>query len=555
MGELDTITSSGVPEPEPARTPSAGHAARADGPSLALPSPESVLLKAEIDQSRRTALAGIFFNTVGLAVLPFLGGDPTARALCAFALAGAELNNAWLLIISLDERRYRERYLLVYFAAAPILNAAIIHYLGVTGPVLVMLVLNVYTACLGYGRRVARVTLVGSLAPVVGLGVPMSLSLLPDPGLVTLAPGISPAARLIIVFTVTLFLVLVYLQARTARELMVASLRDRDEAVRRASHREALFIEARQDLERALQNGGLGRFTDQTLGSYRLGAVIGRGGMGEVYEAVHVASGAKAAVKLLLPEVLGRADSVRRFLREVKIASSFDSPHVVRVFEVGDESAPLPYLAMERLTGEDLAQVLRRDGRLPARDVIELVRQVGRGLEAAAKAGIVHRDLKPQNVFKNTSGAAPVWKILDFGVATLEDHSGTLTLNQIVGTPQYMAPEQARHGGIDARTDLHALGAIAYRALTGHLPFRGRDFTELLTAVMSRMPVRPGALVKLPREVDWVLAVALAKDPADRFASGSELADALEAAFARRLPASVGGRAAAVLAKLSWRES
>jgi len=542
MGELDTRTSGALPPAAPG------------GTSLSLPSPESVLLKAEIDQSRRTAIAGLFFNVVGLAVLPFLGGDATAKALCGFALAGAVLNNAWLLLISLDERRYREGYLLVYFAAAPFLNTGVINYLGVIGPVLVMLVLNIYTACLGYGRRVARVTLAGSIAPVVGLGVPMSFGLLPDNGLVTLAPGIASRARMFVIVTMTMFLVLVYLQARTARALMVASLRDRDEAVRRSSHREALFIEARQDLERALQKGGLGRFSEQVLGSYRLGAVIGRGGMGEVYEAMHVQTGAAAAVKLLLPEVLGRPESVRRFLREVKIASSFESPHVVRVFEVGGESAPLPYLAMERLTGEDLAQVLRREGRLGARETVELVRQVGLGLEAAARAGIVHRDLKPQNVFKS-AGEPPVWKILDFGVATLEDHSGTLTLNAIVGTPHYMAPEQARHAAIDSRTDLHALAAIAYRALTGHLPFRGKDFTELLTAVMTRMPVRPGALVKLPREVDWVLAIALAKDPADRFASGTELADALEAAFEGRLPKSMLPRALSVLAKLTWPES
>jgi serine/threonine-protein kinase len=345
------------------------------------------------------------------------------------------------------------------------------------------------------------------------------------------------------------FLVLVYFQARAARKLVVGSLVERDEAVRRASHREALFIEARLDLERALQAGGLGRFTEQTLGSYRLGAVLGRGGMGEVYEAVHVETNAPAAVKLLLPEVVARPEYVRRFMRELRIAASLDSLHVVRVLEIGDEKAPLPYLAMERLRGEDLAHLLRRETRLSAPAVIELVRHVGRGLEAAAKAGIIHRDLKPQNVFRHES-EPHVWKILDFGIAKIE-HSGSLTMNEMVGTPQYMAPEQAS-GEVSSRTDLYALGAIAYRALTGHPPFAGRDVTDVLRAVLVEMPVRPGALAHLNPDLDLALAIALAKDPSDRFASGAELAEALELAVAGNLPEPTRSRARGLLAKLDW---
>lgn len=123
-------------------------------------------------------------------------------------------------------------------------------------------------------------------------------------------------------------------------------------------------------------------------------------------------------MKMLLPEALGRPNAVRRFLREVRIAASLDSPHVVRVFEVGDESAALPYLAMERLRGEDLAELLRRETRLGKSAALDMIRQVGRGLEAAAAAGIVHRDLKPHNVFLTEER---VWKILDFGVSKLTD--------------------------------------------------------------------------------------------------------------------------------------
>jgi serine/threonine-protein kinase len=514
------------------------------------------MARAEIEQSRRTAIAGLVFNTLGLIVVPFVGGDPTAAKICLLALALSELNNAWLLYVSSSEQRYAERHLIAYFAIAAVLNGGVIYHIGVFGAVLVMFALNLYTASLGYSRRVALVALVGAALPVVALGSLITLGALRDPGLLTTAPGTSGLGRASVVVAFVVFLVLVYLQGREARQLLVSSSQERDEAVRRASHREALFLEARQELERALQAGGLGRFTDQTIGSYRLGEVLGRGGMGEVYAATREDTGEQAAVKLLLPEVLSRPDHVRRFLREVRMVASLDSVHVVRVLEIGDESAPLPYLAMERLQGEDLAHMLRRETRLSPRETLELVRQIGRGIEAAAAAGIVHRDLKPQNVFctEPPDFGAPVWKILDFGVAKLTHHSGTLTVDEMLGTPQYMSPEQARQAEVTAKTDLYALGAIAYRALTGHPPFRGRDVGEIILSVISHMPVRPSALARLHDDVDLALAIALAKDPADRFESPAALADALQAAFAGRLPEPVRDAARRLLAALPWQE-
>jgi len=223
----------------------------------------------------------------------------------------------------------------------------------------------------------------------------------------------------------------------------------------------------------------------------------------------------------------------------------------VRVLEVGDESAALPYLAMERLSGEDLAQILRREERLEPARVVELVRQVGRGLTVAATAGIVHRDLKPQNLMS----ADGVWKILDFGVSKLVEHGGTLTEGEAIGTPHYMAPEQARGGDVDARTDLYALGAIAYRSLTGHPPFKGGSPSEVLLAVISTMPVRPSALAALPRDVDAALALAMAKRPDDRFDSADRLADALEAALAERLDDTLRKRAARLVMIQPWRDA
>jgi Protein kinase domain len=531
----------------PIATPSSGSLEAIS--TTVVPGPEAVLHTAEIEQSRRMGITGVLFNVVAVASSPLVGGHPMAKRVAVISFAAATLNNAWLWWAASSAPRYTQRKLIAYFVSASFLNVGILYFLGVFGPIVAMLVLNVYSACLGYDRRIALLTLLGSIAPYVGLAVPIVAGWISDPGLMSVTPYIGTFGRAILVASFTGFLCLVYAQARRTREIIVTSLAERDAAVRTASHREALLLEARRDLENALQAGGLGRFSDQTLGSYKLGAVIARGGMGEVYEAVNINDGARAAVKMLLPEVLARADYVRRFLREVRVAASLDSPHVVRVLEVGDETAPMPYLAMERLEGEDLAQILRRKERLDGAEVIDLVRQVGRGLRVASEAGIVHRDLKPQNLFL-TKGTPPTWKILDFGISKLVDHGGTLTDGVAVGTPQYMAPEQARGGQVGPAADMYGLGAVAYRALTGFQPFKGADIAEVLVST----PVRPTAVVEVPRDVDLAFAIALAKEPLDRFDTGAALADALEAALASRLDVTLRRRATKLLETSPWRE-
>jgi serine/threonine-protein kinase len=533
-------------------TPTLGTLSALHGPTptVSLPKPETVLRRAAHEQTRRTAMSGVVFNVVALVAAPFFGGEAWAMRLFVAAVGIAALNNAWLLV-ACRTGRYRQRWALVYFAISTVPNAGVLLHLGTFGPILVMFVLNVYTACLAYTRRVARMVLIGSLVPFVALGVLIASGLLRDPGIISAGDAIGRGPRFVLVGAFAAFLIMTYRQARETRDLMVASLVERDGAVRLASHREALLLEARQDLERALHAGGLGRFSGQTLGSFELGPVIGRGGMGEVYEATHATTREPAAVKLLLPEVLGRPEYVRRFLREVAIAGSLRSPHVVQVLEVGDESAPMPYLAMERLRGEDLAQILRERPRMDPAEVVDMVRQVARGVTAAAAAGIVHRDLKPQNLFR-AQGSPPTWKILDFGVSKLEGDGGTLTRGEAVGTPRYMAPEQAKGEPVDTRADVYALGAIAYRALTGQPPFRGDDGAPILLQVITRMPARPAALARLPADVDLALAVGLAKRPGDRFADADSLARAIEAAVEGRLDDNLRARARALLDALPW---
>src|SRR5262249_1793022 len=209
--------------------------------------------------------------------------------------------------------------------------------------------------------------------------------------------------------------------------------------------------------------GGPGRFTDQVVGSFRLGVLIGRGGIGEVYEALAAADRREAAVKLLHPGTLAEPIHVQRFLREAEIASRLDCPHVVRVLASGTTASEIPFLVMERLRGSDLAAQLRRQRRLALPATKILVDQVAIGLEAARVAGIVHRDLKPHNVFYAEENGLRRWKILDFGVSK-SGGSGTLTRGHVVGTPASMAPEQARGTDVDHRADVYSPPATIYRA-------------------------------------------------------------------------------------------
>jgi serine/threonine-protein kinase len=317
------------------------------------------------------------------------------------------------------------------------------------------------------------------------------------------------------------------------------------------SQREALLAEARAELDRALKVGGPGRYSEQVIGSFRLGMLVGRGGMGEVYEAVSVHDGSEAAVKLLHPGALAEPQHVRRFLRETEAAARLESEHVVAVLEVGTTAGEIPFLAMERLRGFDLAHHLRRKRKLTVAQAVAMVRQIGEGLRVAREAGIVHRDLKPHNLFLHERDGKLTWKILDFGVSKV-GRSGTLTRGHVVGTPGYMAPEQAKGDEVDWRADLYALAAICYRCLTGHPPFTGKDVPSTLYDVVYKMPTRPSALADVAVEIERVLAIGMAKKPDDRFQDAVELADALAAAATAGLPDGLRLRADELIAQHPW---
>jgi serine/threonine-protein kinase len=425
---------------------------------------------------------------------------------------------------------------------------------GFFSPAPLSTVMGVFFFGLQRYRRVATGTFVGTCVIHLGIMLAQTFGLIADRGVID-ADDVSTRHKLVAAGLVQVVFLLTFFLARATQRAIVASALRLEESTRALAQREALLDEARRELERVLEVGGPGRFTEQRLGLWQLGNLCGRGAMGDVYVASHVHSGQRAAVKLLTRDSARDPDSVRRFLREARIAASIDVPNVVRVLEVGSDDAPVPFIAMELLEGRDLASILRKERRLPRCELIEMLRQIGRGLDAAHAAGVVHRDLKPQNLFKvEDADGLPVWKILDFGVSRMVDVDSSLTRGQAIGTPSYMSPEQARGLDVDRRADIFALGVLAYRALTGRPPFAGSEVPQILYRVVYGMPPRPSELIDVPPAVDDVLAIALAKRPEDRFARAGELVEALASALDAESEAmtEVTERARRLTSRLPW---
>ncbi len=552
---LETVTL--VETPGPSRDRSRDGVAGTSGvTSLRATATAAPAFAMHVEEVRRTrAFARVLapFAALLLLLLPFLGGDPAAKAAIGVGLSIDVVAALWLLYAMRSDAGYTLRRALAFGIVSIFAGYAGIFYFGMFSPAVAIIPFGLYF--FSVGQSFSGTVLIYAMCATIEavLGVLVAMGVLADRGLVR-ADGVSVLTKLVVIMLVEITFFATMLVARAGRRAMVQAIDDHARAVRGVVQREELLREARQDLERALEAGGIGRFTDEVVGSYRLGQVIGRGGMGEVYDGTHVDTGAPAAVKLLHGHALGSADHVRRFLREAKIAASIESPHVAKVFEVGGLEAAVPFIAMEHLKGEDLAEILRRHRRLPTAKVVALAVDVAKGLEAAREAGVVHRDLKPRNLFLADEGSHKVWKILDFGVSRLIADQATLTGAQMLGTPSYMAPEQVASGRVDHRADVHALAVVCYRALTGRPAFSGDSMAEILYRVVNTMPPRPTANARVHPDVDDALAVGLAKDPEGRFDRATELVDALRAALTGELPAAVRARAARVIASRPWSE-
>ena len=269
-------------------------------------------------------------------------------------------------------------------------------------------------------------------------------------------------------------------------------------------------------------------------GKYMVRAVLGEGGMGTVFEAEHLTIGRTVAVKVLHPNQARKKDAVKRFHQEARAAGAIGHPNICEVYDLGTLDDGSPYLVMERLVGETLADRIGSEGGLPFDDVIDVLTQVLSGLVAAHEKRIVHRDIKPENVFLTKRvGCPPVAKLLDFGVSKMispllsgdrdEDLDLTRT-GMVMGTPYYMSPEQARGDrNLDARVDLYACGVIMYEALTGRRPYTAANYNALLLQILTTRP-RPARELRpaLPQGFDQVLDKSMARAREDRYQSAAE---------------------------------
>ena len=506
----------------------------------------------EIERTRLIIRMGWAISLASVGAVPLLKGPPfLAAAFVAAMLVGIAVSAVFHQRFA-DPAKYTERSLLILSVMCVINAHVAVLYFGTFTVTPAIIVIGIHFVARTEAERAARTIYWTAIACYSVLAAVLLVRLLPDPGVFATDVPLSEAEMAIGAGFVLGTYTLAYYTARAFRRASLASIEDLQKATRLASQREALMEELRADLERALRVGGPGRFTDQVVGEFKLGAVLGRGAMGEVYEAVHTGSGEPAAVKLLRRELLGDPTHVARFLREVRASGALDSPHTIKILDASAGDAAMPFLAMERLRGQTLAELLRKEPRLSGASVAVLVRQIGAGIDAAAAAGVVHRDLKPQNLML-VDGPVPIWKILDFGVATLaEESTGTLTQGGIIGTPNYMAPEQAQGKKVDARADVYALAAVAYRAFTGRHPFNAADTPALLYAVVHKMPMRPSETVDAHDDVDRWFAIALAKLADDRFASGAEAAHHFAAALGGTLDAKLRKRGDALIKKHPW---
>ena len=268
-----------------------------------------------------------------------------------------------------------------------------------------------------------------------------------------------------------------------------------------------------------------------TVAGYHVEALIGRGGMGAVYRAEELTLGRKVALKVIAPELAQDSRFRERFLRESRMAASLDHPHIVPIFKAGEEDGAL-FLAMRYVEGTDLGKLLAEGGALSPARAIALLEQVADGLDAAHEKGLVHRDVKPSNVLISRAAGKEHGYLADFGLTKRTGSlSGVSVAGEVVGTIEYVAPEQITGDAWTRAADLYSLGCVLYECLTGQSPFPRATDVALLWAHVHEDAPPPRRSAPSSPAIDGVLARALAKDPARRYSSADELVSAARSAL------------------------
>lgn len=261
-------------------------------------------------------------------------------------------------------------------------------------------------------------------------------------------------------------------------------------------------------------------------GRYRVVRKLGGGGMADVYLCEDLTLGRHVAVKVLLQRYLNDATFIERFRREAKAAAGLNQQNLVSIYDWGEVDGTY-YIVMEYVEGETLKDLIRRRGRLSGNEAVNVTLQLLAAVDFAHRSGIVHRDIKPQNVMLDRGGTC---KVMDFGIARAGD-SGMTEAGSILGTAQYLAPEQAKGHPVDERSDLYSVGVVLYEMLTGTVPFKGDSAVTVALKHVNEVPREPAELVPgLPYSLNQIVLKAMAKDPADRYQSAAEFARDLRAA-------------------------
>jgi len=271
------------------------------------------------------------------------------------------------------------------------------------------------------------------------------------------------------------------------------------------------------------------------IGKYRLLKELGRGGMGEVYLAKDTEIGEKIALKILPPELTRSPQYVERFRREASAVSRLDHPHIIKVYEVGEDEG-MHFIAMEYLGGAPLSSLIQKRGSLPIPEAAKIIIDVAEALDFAHSSGVIHRDIKPDNILSDEKGE---FKVMDFGIARMEEGTQLTVTGTIMGTPEYMSPEQASGRKVDQRTDIYSLGIVFYELLTGKVPFHAETALEVIQMHIARAPESPRAHnPEIPGNVAAIIDKMVEKNPADRYASFRHMINALARAVPKAATAS-----------------
>jgi len=318
------------------------------------------------------------------------------------------------------------------------------------------------------------------------------------------------------------------------------TLRREVEALLASDQRAGRFIERSTVglATKIIENRQARLLVGQTIGHYKIAESIGTGGMGEVYLAIDITAGRKAALKLLPLRFTGDAERRQRFRQEARAVVALNHPNILTIYEIGEDHS-IHYIASELIEGETLRERLTR-GRMQLGETVDVATQVGSALAAAHQAGIVHRDIKPENIMLRPDGYV---KVLDFGIAKLAesafaeataDGADAMTLAEtnlgsILGTVRYMSPEQACGGSVDKATDIWSLGVVLYEMLTGHEPFTGDTPREVMTSILEKEPTPLMTYNKqTPVELRQIISKTLRKERSERYKSASEMLQALK---------------------------